>query len=352
MKWTKVLFMVVTSMLVVGMLAGCTSSKEDKQVLNLYTWADNFDQDLIKEFEEKYNVKVNQDAFDSNETMYAKIQSGASYDLIQPSDYMVEIMIQQGMLEKLDRANIPNLDKVNMTIKDTPYDPKGEYSVIYMYGITGIAYNEKHVKTAPTGWKDLWNADYKDHVALLKDSREALGMSLIKNGYSNNTEDANELKTAAEDLKKLKVMTNPLVDTDTIKDKFMSEDAWIGTLWSGDAVFTQKENKDVKYMIPKEGATIFADTFAIPKNSKNKELAEKFINFMLEEDVSVRNYEYTGYINPDENAFAKHSEEYKNNEVIKYVRENLKTLDVRWIKDLGKTTEEYSRYWDEFGAAK
>jgi spermidine/putrescine transport system substrate-binding protein len=351
MKWTKVLFMVVTSMLVVGMLSACTS-KDDKQVLNLYSWADNFNPDLIKEFEEKYNAKVNYDVFDSNETMYAKIQGGASYDLIQPSDYMVEIMREQGLLEKLDKTNIPNLDKVNMTIKDTPYDPTGEYSVVYMYGITGIAYNEKHVKTPPTAWKDLWNPAYKDHVALLKDSRESLGMSLIKNGYSNNTTDSKELATAAEDLKKLKIMTNPLVDTDTIKDKYISEDAWIGTLWSGDAVFVQKDNKDVKYMIPKEGATIFADTFAIPKGTKNKELAEKFINFMLEEEVSVKNYEYTGYINPDENAFAKHSDEYKNNEVIKYVRENLSTLDVRWIKDLGDTTQEYSRYWDEFGAAK
>src|SRR5699024_4337715 len=155
--------------------------------------------------------------------------------------------------------NIPNLQKISMEIKDTPYDPKGEYTVLYDYGITGIAYNKKYVKEPPTSWKDLWDKKYAGHVALLDDSREVVGMGLIKNGYSNNSTSKKELKKAVKDLQKLHKHVIAY-DTDTIKQKFTTEDAWIGTVWSGDAVYIQNENKDIGYVVPKEGGTIWADT--------------------------------------------------------------------------------------------
>lgn len=339
MKWSKVAGVFAVSFLSIGLLSGCGG--ESKETLNIYTWADNFNSDIIKQFEEEYDVKVNVSVYASNEAMYQKLKaSSGQYDIIQPSDYMVETLIKQDMLEKLNKNNIPNLEDVEMKITDTPFDPDGEYSVLYTYGITGIAYNTKYVTEVPTSWADLWSADYSGRVALLDDPREVIGMGLIKNGYSNNSTTQSEIDTAVADLQ---VLHNSVIayDTDTIKQKFITEDAWIGTVWSGDAVFIQRDNENVEYVVPEEGATIWADTTAIPKGAKNKELAEKFINFILDPEVSAENFEYIGYINPNINAYKYHSEEYRNNPIIRYVEDNFDSFNLEWLTDVGDYTTVY-----------
>ncbi|MFD3447463.1 spermidine/putrescine ABC transporter substrate-binding protein [Microbacteriaceae bacterium 4G12] len=326
--------------LVGGVLAGCGKKKEE---LNIYSWADNFNEDVIKDFEKKYNVKVNYDKYASNEEMLAKIQAGgAKYDLIQPSDYMVKTMTKLNLLEPIDKDKIPNLQNLVSTFQTPPYDPGNKYSIVYTWGVTGIAYNKKYVKEAPTSWADLWNPKYKGRVALLNDSREVLGIGLKKNGFSNSTTNETEVKTAYDDLQKL--LPNVLAfDTDNIKQKMIAEEAWIGTVWSGDAAFIAKDNKDVDYVVPKEGGTIWADTLAIPKNAKHKELAEKFINYLLDPKVSVKNYEAIGYSNPNEKAYPLHSKEYRDNHMIFLSKDELARTE--WLVDVGDKLKVYDQYW-------
>ncbi|MFY0545867.1 ABC transporter substrate-binding protein [Brevibacillus sp. H7] len=327
--------------------AGCS---QEEQVLNIYSWADNFDQEVIADFEKKYNVKVNYDVYSSNEEMLAKIQAGASaYDLIQPSDYMVATMIQLGLLEELGKENIPNLKNIVSTFQTPPFDPGNKHSIVYTWGVTGIAYNKKYVKEPIQSWQDLWNPKYKGRVILLNDPREVMGMSLIKNGYSNSTQNKAELEKAFADLKGL--LPNVIAfDTDNIKQKMIAEEAWIGTVWSGDAAFIHAENPDVEYIVPKEGATIWADTLAIPKGAKHKDLAEKFINYLLEPEVSVKNYESIGYSNPNEQAYPLHSEEYRSNKMIFLDKQDVARAE--WLVDVGETLQQYDRYWTELKSGR
>nr|WP_301553609.1 spermidine/putrescine ABC transporter substrate-binding protein [Desulfuribacillus alkaliarsenatis] len=326
----------------IALTVGCSSSKD---TLNIYSWADNFDPDVISEFEKRYDVRVNYDVFSSNEEMLAKLQAGAAqYDLIQPSDYMVEIMIELDMLAELNHNNIPNKDNIVVTLQKPPFDPESRYSIIYTWGVTGIAYNPNYVTGPITSWNDLWNDEYQGRVVLLNDPRETIGMALIKNGFSNSTQDLNELAIAVEDLKTL--LPNVLAfDTDTIKQKFIAEEAWIGTVWSGDAAFIYEESENVEFVVPKEGATVWADTFAIPKGAKNQELAEKFINFIMEPEISAQNYEWIGYSNPNQAAHQYHSEEYLTNEMI-FLPDSVLNV-TEWLVDVGETLRDYDRYWTE-----
>jgi len=326
-------------------LAGCGGGGETKQTLNIYSWSDNFDEDVLREFEEQYNVKINYAVYASNEELLAKLQAGGNqYDIIQPSDYMVRTMIELGLLEKLNKDNLQNAANIVTALAMPPFDPNGEYSLVYTWGVTGIAYNKKYVKDPIDSWEDLWNPAYKGKVALLDDSREVIGMALIKNGFSNSTQNPDELKKAVDDLKAL--VPNVLAfDTENIKQKFIAEEVWIGTLWSGDAAFVQNENPDVEFVVPKEGATIWADTIAIPKGAPNRELAETFINYLYDPKVSAKNYESIGYGNPNEKARQYHSEEYLNNKTIFTSEEDLQRTE--WLVDVGDMLKEYDRYWTE-----
>lgn len=351
MKKTN-LFLLTILILATALTIGCGggSSSNQKQVLNLYSWADNFDPEVIKEFEEKYNCKVNYDVFANNEELLAKMQAGGGqYDVIQPSDYMVATMIKLDLLEKLDKDKMPNIQNIGESFTNPPYDPNNDYSVIYTGGLTGIAYNKKHVKEVPTSWADLWNDEYKGRVILLNDNREVFGMALKKNGFSNSTTNPQEIETAFIDLKRL--APNVLAyDTDNIKQKFISEDAWIGMMWSGDAVFTQNENPDVEFIIPKENGVVWADTLAIPKNAKNKDLAEKFINFMYDPKISAKNFEAIGYMDPNEKAYEFHSEEYKDNPIFKLSTQEIGNSE--WLLDVGEALNIYDRYWTELKTVK
>ncbi|GIP30721.1 spermidine/putrescine ABC transporter substrate-binding protein [Paenibacillus sp. J23TS9] len=327
-------------------LGGCSS----KETLHIYSWADNFDEDVLKDFESKYNVDITYDNYANNEDLLAKIKAGGGgYDLIQPSDYMVATMIKNQLLEPLDMKNVPNFANVQESLKDPVYDPGNKYSIVYMSGVTGIAYNKKYVKDKIDSWEDLWNPAYKGKVLLLDDNREVIGMALKKQGHSNSSTNEGEIKSAVDDLKKL--LPNVLAfDTDTIKQKMIQEEGWIGTVWSGDAAFIVKDNPDIEYVVPKEGSTIFSDNYAIPKGAKNKELAEKFINYMLDPQVSAKNYETVGYSDPNAKAMQYHSEAYRNNHMINLTEDEMKRTE--WLGDVGATLQVYDRYWTELKSGR
>lgn len=342
MRWTRLLLAVMLAAVSFASLTGCGSEKE---TLHIYSWADNFDPEVLKDFEKEFNVKVTYDNYANNEDLLAKIRAGGGgYDLIQPSDYMVKTMISLGLLEPLDMNNIPNFANLSDTFKDPEFDPGNKYSIVYTSGVTGIAYNKKYVKEEIKSWKDLWNPVYKGKVLLLDDNREMIGMALKKQGKSNSTTNEAEIKAAVEDLKTL--LPNVLAfDTDNIKQKMMMEEGWIATVWSGDASFIAKENPDVTYVVPEEGATIFSDNYAIPKGAKNKELAEKFMNYLMDPEVSAKNYEYIGYSNPNVKAMEFHSEEYRADKMINLTEDELKRTE--WLGDVGEALQLYDRLWSE-----
>lgn len=347
----------ILSLLLAGaclVTAGCGSSgdapKNEEKVLNLYSWADNFSPEVLADFEKKYNCKINYDVFANNEELLAKIQAGgAAYDVIQPSDYMVATMVKLDLLETLNKEKIKNTENILPALQKAPYDPTGNHSVVYTWGVTGIAYNNKYVKAAPESWSDLWKDDYKGRVILLNDNREVIGMALKKDGHSVNSKNQEEINAAVDNLHKL--IPNLLAfDTDTIKQKFIAEEAWIGTMWSGDAYFAHKDNSDISFTIPKEGAVIWADTFAVPKGAKHKELAETFINYLYDPQVSAKNYEYIGYNDPNAKAETYHSEEYNKNPILKAARDYI--TQGEWIEDIGDALPMYDRAWTELKIGK
>lgn len=346
-RWTRLLTAGLIGVLSVGLLAGCGSEKE---TLHIYSWADNFHPEVLEDFEKQYDVKVTYDNYANNEDLLAKINAGGSgYDLIQPSDYMVKTMIESDLLEPLDMNNIPNFKNISDTFKNPSYDPGNQYSIVYTTGVTGIAYNTKYIQDEINSWEDLWNPDYQGKVLLLDDNREVIGLALKKMGKSNSTTDEAEISAAVEELKTL--LPNVLAfDTDSIKQKMMQEEGWIASVWSGDAAFIAAQNPDVAYVVPEEGATIFSDNYAIPKGAKNKELAEKFINFMLDPEVSAKNYEYIGYSNPNTAAMEFHSEEYRSNSMINLTDEELARTE--WLDNVGEALQVYDRLWSELKSGR
>lgn len=344
MKWAG---LVLATVMVLAVLSGCGSSKE---TLNIYSWADNFDADVLADFEKQYDVKINYDVFANNEDLLAKIKAGGGgYDLIQPSDYMVATMIKQDLLAPLNKDNIPNFTNIADTYKNPSFDPDNKYSIVYTSGVTGIAYNTKYVKDEIDSWEDLWNPEYKGKVLLLDDNREMIGMALKKAGHSNSSTAEAEITAAVEDLKNL-LPSVLAFDTDNIKQKMIQEEGWIATVWSGDASVIAKDNPDVAYVVPKEGGTIWSDNYAIPKDSKHQELAEKFINYMLDPEVSAKNYESIGYSDPNTAAKPFHSEEYNNDRMINLSQDELSRTE--WLGDVSDMLQLYDRFWTELKSGR
>ena len=346
MKRTGLISLLVAGVMAISLLSGCSS----KEKLHIYSWADNFDESVLADFEKEFNVSITYDIYANNEDLLAKIRAGGGgYDLIQPSDYMVDTMIKNNLLEPLDKNNIPNFIHISDTFKDPVFDPGNQYSIVYTSGVTGIAYNKKYIKEAIDSWEDLWNPAYKGKVILLDDNREVIGMALKKNGYSNSSTDATEIKTAVDDLKGL-LPSVLAFDTDTVKQKMIQEEGWISTVWSGDAAFIVADNPDIAYVVPKEGATIFSDNYAIPLGAKNKDLAEKFINYMLDPEVSAKNYETIGYSDPNTKAMEFHSETYRNNTMINLSEDELSRTE--WLGEVGENLQVYDRYWSELKSGR
>jgi len=333
--------------------AGCGSSDSGKskpQVLNIYSWADYYDPEVLAEFEKQNNCKITYDVYSNNEELLAKMQAGgAQFDIIQPSDYMVTTMIKLGMLEKLDKSKIPNAANIAKDMQHPAYDKDGDYSMPYVWGITGIVYNKKFIKEPPTSWSDLWKPEYKGHVILLNDCREVFSFALKKNGFSNNSTDKTQVDKAFADLKTLN--SNVLAyDTENIKQKFIAEEAWIGQMWSGDAAYCYADNQNIGFVVPKEGTLIWADNMAIPKGCKNKELAEKFINYMYDPEVSAKNFNYIKVPNPNEKAWPKMKKEILDNPLLKVANANIAKGE--WLHDIGDAISMYDKYWTELKTGK
>lgn len=287
----------------------------DGQVVNVYNWGEYMDESLIEQFEAETGYQVVYTTFDSNESMYARLKT-ESYDVVIPSDYMVARLIDEDMLQPLNYDNIPNFSLIDEQYTHLAFDPEQQYSVPYTWGVVGMIYNTKYVDAADIGsWDLLWNEKYAGQVAMFDNPRDALGIALKYLGYSQNTEDADELRQAAELIMQGKNTTFQGLFMDQILEKLPNEELYAAPYYNGDAVTMMEENPDLAFYVPKEGTNLFVDAMCIPKNAKNVEGAEAFIDFMCSTDAAATNAEYIGYSSPQREVYEMQPEEIRNDPI-------------------------------------
>ncbi len=293
--------------------------------INVYNWGEYIAVDDGEEgafdvnaaFEELTGITVNYTNFASNEELYAKLKSGgAAYDIIIPSDYMIARLISEGMLEKLNFANIPNFSLIDDNYKNPDYDPTNEYSVPYTWGTVGIVYNTTLVDPEDdiNTWNILWSEKYAKDILMFSNSRDAFAIALKRLGYSFNTTVEAELQAAADSLKEQKLMVQAYV-MDEIFDKMGGGEAALAPYYAGDAITMIEDNPDLAWAIPVEGVNLFIDAICIPRGAANKEAAELYINFLCETLVALKNCEYIGYSTPHADAYLYLSDDLKSNPI-------------------------------------
>ena len=278
-------------------------AKYGSDTLKLYITGEYMSEDLIPNFEEEFGVDVIVEYFDSNEMMYTKMQAGDSYDVVIPSDYMIQRMMNEGTLQELDLSLIPNLDNLTPEVRNLPYDPDNTYSVPYFWGSVGIIYNHNNVDpkvVEEQGYEVLRNEDYKDHIYIYDSERDSFMMALKALGYSMNTENKDEIYEAYEWLLDMNDKMNPTYVTDEVIDGMMNGNKDIAVVYSGDATYIQSENEDMSFWMPNEGTNLWYDAMVIPKNAQNPLLAHEFINYTLTYEAALANSEYVGYTSPNE----------------------------------------------------
>ncbi len=308
----KIISLLVISVIAASICFG-TAGCESKTKLFVYNVGDYIHPDVINMFEEENpDISVVYEMYDSNEEMYMKVSNATSpYDVVFPSDYMLEQMRDEGLLNKINFENVPNYANIDESMSNLSFDPDNEYSVPYMWGTMGILYNTKMVDEEVKSWDILWDEKYKDNIFMLNQERDMVSIALKKCGYSMNSNNDSELEEAQKAL----VAQNPLVKAycgDEIKDNMINGSAALAIVWSGDAYFCIEQNSDLAYAIPEEGSNLWFDCMVIPTTSNNPELAEKFIDFMSRPDIAKMNAEYIGYSTANKTAKEMLPDDVKN----------------------------------------
>jgi len=285
-------------------LTGCGKKSAGAGEVVVYNWGEYIDPDVITQFEEETGIKVIYDEFETNEIMYPKVEAGASeYDIICPSDYMIKKMIDNDLLQEIDFSKIPNAKNIGAQYMEESkgFDAENKYSVPYCWGTVGILYNKTMVSDPVDSWSILWDEKYADNILMQDSVRDAFMVAQKLKGYSMNTTDEKELN----DCKDLLIEQKPLVQAyvvDQVRDKMIGNEAALGVIYSGEAIFTQRENSDLDYVIPKEGTNVWIDSWVIPKNAPNYENALKWIDFMCRADIALKNFDYITYSTPNDAA--------------------------------------------------
>lgn len=337
---------------VLGMLflAGCgkASGGENGEVI-VYNWGEYIDPETVSMFEKETGIKVIYDEFETNEIMYPKVEAGtASYDVICPSDYMIQKMIENDLLAEIDFDRIPNVKNIGQQYfeQSREFDPENKYSIPYCFGTVGILYNKTMVEEPVDSWSILWDEKYADDILMQDSVRDAFMVALKLQGHSMNTLEEKELDMAKEALMQQKPLVQAYV-IDQVRDKMIGDEAALGVIYSGEAIYTQRENENLEYVIPKEGTNVWIDSWVIPRNAPNRENAEKFIDFMCRADIALMNFEYITYSTPNTAARALIQDEAIKNSGIAFPDfsqyENLETY--RYLGAEGDAL--YNARWKE-----
>lgn len=309
---------VASAALAASMLAGCGSEAAvdpdveiiDSQAvygcstINVYNAGEYIADETIPEFERRFTARVNYDVFDSNETLYTKLLGGSSYDVLVPSDYMIERLMSEDMLQPLDKSVVTNFSNIAPDVMDMvkQFDPEEQYAAPYFYGSVGLVYNNQVVDQETVeseGWDILHDERYKGRVYAYDSQRDMFMVALKALGYSMNTEDPTQIQEAYDWLMEMNDAVDPAYVTDEVIDGMANGDMDIAIMYSGDAAYVISENSDMSYLEPSQGTNIWVDAMVIPANSSCPALANEFINFMMEDDIAQMNSEYVGYTSPN-----------------------------------------------------
>ena len=280
--------------------------KYGSNVLKLYLPGEYLGENVISDFEKQYGVRVIVENFDSNEMMYTKLMAGDRYDVIIPSDYMIERLMNEDFLQPLDKSMIPNMENMSDDVLGMSYDPDNTYSIPYFWGSVGLVYNHENVDPAvieSEGWEVLRNTDYAGHIYIYDSERDSFMMAFKALGYSMNTEDPNEINDAYEWLLQMNNTMSPVYVTDEVIDGMMNGYKDIAVVYSGDAAVVLDENEDMSFYMPSQGTNIWCDAMVIPQNAENPKLAHEFINYMLTYEAAFDNTETVGYTSPNAEVF-------------------------------------------------
>ncbi len=280
--------------------------KYGSNVLKLYLPGEYLGENVISDFEKQYGVRVIVENFDSNEMMYTKLMAGDRYDVIIPSDYMIERLMNENFLQPLDKSMIPNMENMSDAVLGMSYDPDNTYSIPYFWGSVGLVYNHENVDPAvieSEGWEVLRNTDYAGHIYIYDSERDSFMMAFKALGYSMNTEDPNEINDAYEWLLQMNNTMSPVYVTDEVIDGMMNGYKDIAVVYSGDAAVVLDENEDMSFYMPSQGTNIWCDAMVIPANAENPKLAHEFINYMLTYEAAFDNTETVGYTSPNAEVF-------------------------------------------------
>ncbi|MDR1538783.1 MAG: spermidine/putrescine ABC transporter substrate-binding protein [Clostridiales bacterium] len=350
MRKEKCFFIFIVSCLL--LLAGCSgnsSASSEKVTLNVYNWGEYIDMSILDSFTEETGIAINYDTYANNEDMYTKIKTGgASYDIAIPSDYMIERMIKEELLEPLDLSNIPNFKNIDDRFTSLSYDPGCVYSIPYMWGTVGILYNKDMVSDPVDSWSILWDEKYADQIFMYDSLRDTIGITLKMLGYTLNSRSLAELEDARDALISQKPIVRAYVG-DTVRDSMIGNEGALAVAYSGDAIFCIDNNSSLAYAVPKEGSNVWCDAIVIPKGATHKAEAEKFIDYLCRPDICLKNVEYIGYSTVNTETFGMLSEEMRENPAFWPTDDIYNRCEV--FSDLGEFVKEYDKVWTEILAA-
>ena len=345
----KKMFALALALTLVFTLAGISGASAE-EVVNLYNWYDYMDESVFDLFYQETGIKVNCMYFTTNEDMMVQVRvSPGAYDIVIPSDYCVERMINEGLITKINMDNVPNRVNITESLLTPDYDPNGEYTIPFMWGTLGILYDKTKVDEPVDSWGILWDEKYAGQIIMMNSIRDTLGLALKYQGYSMNTGDLVELKAA----KDLLVAQKPLVKAyfvDETKDKMVAGEAALAVVYSGDAQYAIDLNDNLSYAVPKEGSNIWIDPLVIPATAKNKENAEKFINFLCRPDIAQMNCEYIRYCSPNAAAIELMGADYTDNPVLNPPAEVIEKCE--FFHDLpDNILTVYNTFWNQIKSA-
>lgn len=313
MKKLFKLFSLTVCIVIMGALfTGC--SKDPSKQVSFLNYGENIDEETLKEFEKETGLKVIVETFDDMETMYQKISAGGvNYDVILVSDALMPRMINDGLLQEINHENIPNISQMDDAYLNLEIDPGNKYSVPYMFGTVGLIYNKDVVTEEVDSWDILWNEKYKNKIFMFDTYRDTMGAALKKLEYSLNTHNPSEIEEAKQLLLEQRKLVNPIYGVDNGTTMIPAGESDINMIWSGEGLNLQDEYPNLVYVVPKEGANFWIDSLCIPKNAKNLEGAEKFINFVSDKEAALRIADEIGYTTPNKEARMMQPEEVRNN---------------------------------------
>ncbi|HVG22359.1 MAG TPA: extracellular solute-binding protein [Blastocatellia bacterium] len=343
-RWTMTAGASALALLIVFAFGGQARGAKGGE-LNVYIWSNYLPEEVIEEFERRYDAKINIELYDSNEALLAKLQSGgASYDIVVPSDYMVTVLRGQGLIDEIDRDRVTNFSNLDPQFAGLAYDETNQYSVPYMWGTTGIAYRKDKVGAPVDSWASLWDSRYRDRLVMLDDVREAFGAALKFAGKSLNSREAVEIEAAARLLADQKPLLKAY-DSGAFDQLLLSGDAWVAQAYSGQIAKAMAESSEIGYVIPKEGCTFFVDNLCVPVNAIHKDLAHEFINFVLDVKVGAAIANGTGFSSPNLAARGLIRPDLLANEAAYPPPDALGRCEL--IKEVGPAIDIYDRFWTE-----